>query len=266
MIILRGFHREVKKFLLLNLKELTPRLALSFGVLPTKLLAMTDSGKRDFWTGWGRTVVFLLAATSIACLLFDFYGLCPMRTFTIFIFFPSVVALFAFAIFDRLRGNGRLWRAVMLGLLAGFIAAISYDIFRLPFVFAKELGIASVIPTMGLFKVFPRFGAMILDQPIEQDHYSLATQILGWIYHFSNGMTFGVMYMALIGDGSKRQWWWAVVMAVGIELGMLFTPYSGFFKIPLTAAFVYVTLAAHMIFGVTMGRWIRHNDRRYAVA
>src|SRR6266404_5032687 len=155
--------------------------------------------KKSYWNTGGRWLVFLLAASSIACLLFDFYRLCQMRLFTVFIF---------------------------------LLAALAYDTFRLPFVFAKEWGIASVIPPMKLFKVFPRFGAMILGQPIEQSSYSMTTQIVGWIYHFSNGATFGVMYVAMIGHPTRRHWVWAVVMALALELGLLLTPYPQVFNIP----------------------------------
>lgn len=212
---------------------------------------------QSYWTTGGRWLVFILAASSIACLLFDFYRLCPMRLFTIFIFLPALAALVAFAFFDRKRGDGQLWRAVLIGLTAGLLAAVAYDLFRLPFVFAKEWGISSIVPPMKLFKVFPRFGAMILGQPIEQTTYSPAAQILGWIYHFSNGATFGVMYIAMIGNPSRRHWLWGVVMAVALELGMLFTPYPQVFNIPLTARFVMVTIAAHAIFGVGLGLTVR---------
>jgi hypothetical protein len=211
----------------------------------------------NYWNASGRWVVFLLAASSIACLLFHFYNLCPMRIFTIFIFLPALLALFAFAVFDRLRGDGQLWQAVMIGLLAGLLAAVAYDVFRLPFVFAKEWGIASLVPPMKLFKVFPRFGAMILGEPIEQASYSLTAQVLGWIYHFSNGATFGVMYLAMIGNPKRRHWAWAVVFALGLELGMLFTPYPQIFNIPVTGRFVAVTIAAHAIFGVGLGLSVR---------
>ncbi len=214
---------------------------------------MSAQPQRNFWTAQGRLVVFLLAASSIACLLLDFYGLCPMRTFTFFIFIPAFVALMALAITDRVLGNRLLWRGVMLGLWAGFIAAVAYDIFRLPFVFAKQLGVDSFVPAMNLFKVFPRFGAMILGQSVEQQTYSMAAHVVGWIYHFSNGITFGIMYVALVGGISRRTWAWGVLMALGLELGMLFTPYSAFFGIPLSMAFVLATLAAHTIFGMVMG-------------
>jgi len=77
--------------------------------------------------------------------------------------------------------------------------------------------------------------------------------LIGWAYHFSNGTTFGVMFVAVLGEVTKSRRLWAVVMAVGLELGMLLTPYPTVFAIPVTAVFTYATLAAHLIFGLAMG-------------
>jgi len=176
-----------------------------------------------------------------------------MHIFTPFIFLPALTLLLTLAVLNRLRGDGQLWRAVWIGLVGGLFAAVAYDAFRLPFVFAKPWGIDSIVPPMNLFKVFPRFGAMVLGQPLEQPSYSTATQIIGWLYHFSNGATFGVMYLAIIGEASRRHWSWAVLFAVALELGMLLTPYPAVFGIPITARFVIVTMAAHAIFGVGLG-------------
>ena len=223
-----------------------------------------EPSRRNHWNSHGRWLVFVLAVSSIACLLADFYRLCPMRIFTPFIFLPALLALFAFAALDRWHGDGQLWRAVSVGLIAGLLAAVAYDVFRLPFVFAKEWGVESVVPPMQLFKVFPRFGAMVLGQPIEQPAYSLAAHIIGWMYHFSNGATFGVMYLAIIGDGSRRHWAWAVLFALALELGMLFTPYPNVFNIPVTTRFVIVTVAAHAVFGLGLGlsvRWLASRVR-----
>lgn len=211
----------------------------------------------QIWSARSRLTVFALSASSIACLLADFYKLCPMSFFTPFIFLPAFVALCGLAVMDRLRGDGHVWRAVWIGMIAGLLAAVAYDVFRLPFVFAKEWGIDSIVPPMNLFKVFPRFGAMVLGQPIEQSSYSTTTQIVGWIYHFSNGATFGVMYLALIGDVRRRHWGWAVLFALTLELGMLLTPYPTVFNIPITVRFVIVTVVAHAIFGVGLGWSVR---------
>ena len=207
----------------------------------------------NFWSLPFRILVFSLASSSIWCLLAEFYGLCSMRTFTLFVSLPALLVLLVLALVDRIRGNRLLWRGVMMGAIAGLLAAVAYDAFRLPFVFARPLGIESVVPPLPLFKVFPRFGAMILGQSIDQTDFSPAAHLLGWTYHFSNGLTFGIMYLAVVGVATKRHWAWAVVMAVGLELAMLFTPYPKVFGIHTTATFVAVTLAAHLVFGVSLG-------------
>ena len=198
-----------------------------------------------------RIFVFLLAATSIWSLLGEMYRLWPMRFFTLAVFLPACGALIALALYSRWRGDGRAGRIILIGAIAGFVAAVAYDIFRLPFVFSKSWGLAGLVPSLPLFKVFPQFGAMILGKA---DSNSLAVILVGWAYHFSNGITFGVMYAAMVNGQWRRRWPVAIVFAVGLELAMLFTPYPGTFGIHVTETFVAVTLAAHLIFGVTMGR------------
>ena len=211
----------------------------------------------DFWSFGGRLAVFALSLTSIAALLVEFYDVVPMRTFTFGVFLPSLLLLGILSVFDGTMGGGALARSVIHGCLGGLMAAVAYDLFRLPFVFSHSWGLDAVVPSLPLFKVFPRFGALILGEPLEQVHYSVATQWVGWAYHFSNGATFGVLYLASIGDASRRHWLWAVVMAVGLELRMLFTPYPAYFHIRVTRTFIAVTLSAHLIFGVVLGQVTR---------
>ena len=219
------------------------------------------------WTLPGRAVVFFLSATSIWCLLAEFYGLCSMRTFTIWVLIPSTIALIAIALLDLAKGDRRLFRACLIGAVGGFIAAVAYDVFRIPFVVGAIDHTGPVWLRLPLFKVFPRFGAMILGQPFTptqtDSQFTLTAHLVGWIYHFSNGITFGVMYMAMIGDAGKRGWWWAIALAAGLELAMLFTPYTRFFGINQTARFVVVTLTAHIIFGVALGVYARRKSFRW---
>ena len=196
--------------------------------------------------------MFVLAAASIWCLLAEFYGLCSMRTFTFAVLIPATIVLCAIALLDRARGDRRLWRAVIIGTIGGFAAACAYDIFRLPWVIGYMNQVGPAWLRLPLFKVFPQFGALILGQPLNQE-FSLTAHVVGWIYHFSNGMTFGVMYMAVVGDAVRRSWLWAIVLAVGLEIMMLVTPYTSYFAIGMTALFVAVTLSAHLIFGVALG-------------
>ncbi len=184
-----------------------------------------------FLTSEYRPTVFALASTSLLSLLAEFYHISSMRVFALFVSLPALVALLVGALFDRTRGSQRLGREIVVGSLAGLFAAFAYDIFRLPFVVAPDLSIDRILPPLQIFKVFPRFGAMILGQPLAQPVYSLLAQLVGWAYHFSNGLTFGIMYVALVGDARRRLWAWAVLFATGLELGMLFTPYPHFFGI-----------------------------------
>jgi hypothetical protein len=223
------------------------------------------------WTAPGRLLVFSLAASSIWCLLAEMYNLVDMRTFFYSILVPCTVLLYGLAFLDRARGDGRLWRGVIIGTLAGLVGALAYDIFRLPFVYSDAWGLGRIgIPQMPLFKVFPRFGALILGQPIEQPSYSLLAQLIGWAYHFSNGATFGVMFTAMYAGAREafnneggyttrgtlsKPIACATLMAVGIELCLLASPYASFFGIHLTPRFVVVTMIAHIIFGLGMGAY-----------
>src|SRR5580765_7784084 len=103
--------------------------------------ALDPAPRQNHWTGAGRLMIFLLAASSIACLLFDFYGLCPMRTFTLFIFLPALAILGLVAGWDFVKGDRQLWRGVWIGVVAGLLAAVAYDVFRLPFVYSREWGL-----------------------------------------------------------------------------------------------------------------------------
>jgi hypothetical protein len=221
------------------------------------------------WTLPGRALVFALSASSIWCLLSEFYGLCRMRTFTFAILIPATALLILLAVLDHLRGDGRLWRAVIIGSICGLAAAIAYDIFRLPWVIGAADNIGPAWLRLPLFKVFPRFGAMILGQSFApnqpESQFTPAAHIVGWIYHLSNGVTFGIMYLAIVGDAIRRSWLWAVLLAAGIEAIMLITPYTGFFAIAATALFVAVTLTAHIVFGTVLGLSARHFATRRLV-
>jgi len=220
------------------------------------------------WTWQGRLIVFFLSASSIWCLLAEMYKLCDMQTFTIWILIPATVLLIGIAVLDLAKGDRRLWRACLIGAIGGFLAAVAYDVFRLPWVlgFIDHQGPAWL--RLPLFKVFPRFGAMILGHPYTatqtDSQFTLADHLVGWAYHFSNGITFGVMYMAMIGNATRRTWLWGIVMAVGLEIFLLISPYSGFFAIKITAIFVAVTLSAHILFGIALGLYARRAESNAA--
>jgi hypothetical protein len=229
------------------------------------------------WRPPTRLLLFALSASSIWCLLAEMYHLVDMRTFFYAVLLPATAALYTLALYDRRRGPGLIFRAVTIGTLGGLAGAAAYDLFRLPFVFADAWGLAALgVPQMPLFKVFPRFGALILAQPLEQPAYSLPAHLLGWAYHFSNGATFGVMFaaaylsaktaLAPAPRSTGKTIAWATLMAAGIEACLLLSPYASFFSIRTTATFVAVTLTAHLVFGLGLGAWFAWHASRWRLA
>ena len=193
-----------------------------------------------------RLLVWALASMSFACLLGQFYGWWSMKAFACWVLLPCG-ALLAFLArpkyFPRSLSRGFDARgAILHGALGGLIAAVAYDVFRLPFVLAG----------FPLFKVFPEFGRLLLGSSAP----GWAIQIAGWGYHFSNGAALGIMFAAMLPAKMTRAQFivagacWAML----VEAILLLTPYRDFFKILMPAAtFLWLTASAHLVFGLCLG-------------
>lgn len=191
---------------------------------------------------FARPLVFILAFLSFACLLGQFYSLWTMRFFGCWVLPPAtgLLALVAWRHRDGARGMSNPHTWIVHGAIAGVAAAVAYDLYRVPFV----LGGAP------LFKVFPRFGELLLGGT--EPRWLVHT--LGWAYHFSNGAALGIMFLAMIGLFKRPSLFWgAVVWALFVEIMLLLTPYSSFFGLVLNSRFLLLTASAHLIFGVVLG-------------
>ncbi len=187
-----------------------------------------------------RLLVFTLALTSFACLLGQFYGLWPMRAFACLVFPPATILLVWLA---RRGGPARTW--IVIGAESGLIAALAYDLYRVPF----------VLRGAPLFTVFTKFGQLLLDAPGPR----WLTETLGWTYHFSNGAALGIMFLAMASGASRRMLLYGgIIWALFVEAMLLLTPYSAFFGLKMTAWFIFLTASAHLIFGIVLGLWSRH--------
>lgn len=208
---------------------------------------MSDTANVTRFVGM-RVLVFALAFLSFACLLGTFYGFWNMRTFACFAYLPALVLLGVIA----WRQRGELpARWILQGAAAGLVAALAYDLFRLPF----------VLQGAPLFKVFPRFGELLLGDTEPR----WLVQLFGWSYHFSNGAALGIMFLALVTRPTRRTLFWgAVARALFIEVMLLLTPYTAFFGIPFNQRFVALTLSAHLVFGATLGCWLRSRVEKLA--
>jgi hypothetical protein len=193
-----------------------------------------------------KPVVFGLAWLSFACLLGQFYGLWTMKFFGCWVLPPATLLLVFTAYLHRNAPAGikSPYTWIVQGAVAGVIAAVAYDLYRLPF----------VLNGAPLFKVFPRFGELLLGgtEPRWLVH------LLGWTYHFSNGAALGIMFL-VISSCFRRAllFWGAVAWALFVEAMLLVTPYANFFGLKVNGKFLFLTVSAHLVFGVVLGIWLK---------
>ena len=159
---------------------------------------------------------------------------------------PATILLALIAYKSRRQPKGisspHTW--IVQGALSGIVAAVSYDLFRLPF----------VLNGAPLFNVFPQFGRLLLGKNDPQ----WLVQLVGWSYHFSNGAALGIMFLALVPKANPRiLFWGAVAWALFVEGALLMTPYAKFFGLKLDARFIFLTVSAHLIFGIVLGVLLR---------
>ena len=190
-----------------------------------------------------RPVIFFLAWLSFACLFGQFYGLWSMKTFALVVFPPATILLILAAVTSpgtRAEDGPRTW--IVEGAVGGIVAAVAYDLYRLPF----------VLNGAPLFKVFALFGKYLTGKPGPHSLW----EAVGWTYHFSNGAALGIMFLAMVPSRQRAVLFWgAVGWALFVETVLLLTPYAKFFGLALNGKFIFYTASAHAIFGVALGVW-----------
>src|SRR5262249_34448175 len=124
---------------------------------------------------------------------------------------------------------------ILEGLWAGALATVVYDVVRIPIVHAG-------VP---VFKAISYFGTVFLNQ----ERPTLASEVVGWAYHLSNGVSFGLMYTAI---AQRRRVWTAVAWGMLLEVMMLLTPYAEIFGYQRDARFLAITLSSHAAYGLTL--------------
>jgi hypothetical protein len=184
-----------------------------------------------------------LAATSIGALLADLYGLAEMSLFAWVVTLPSLAALAALGSWPSPR-LGELRRRIRVGAVAGVVGTIGYDVVRIPFAVAG----------FRLFAPIDSYGLLIADASMG----SPWTGTLGWLFHLSNGVTFGVMY-ALV--AARRHWGWGVLWGLVLETAVVATPFRERYGLGGEWVAIGIAYAAHVGFGYPVGRLVQRLDR-----
>lgn len=166
---------------------------------------------------------------------------------------PSIVILLALLATSLARGHARLTRRLLVGAGAGIAATAGLELVRMS---SFHLG--------GMPGDLPRLMGVLLT-----DRFMLGpsplSDALGFLYHFWNGASFGILFAVILG---RRSTWWAIGFGQLIGIGFLLSPAvkalgigfmgAGMPTMPLTV------VLAHLVYGVILGsltrRWLKSDD------
>ncbi|MFD8707357.1 hypothetical protein ACFV1W_33035 [Kitasatospora sp. NPDC059648] len=149
---------------------------------------------------------------------------------------PSLALLTAIAVATARRPRlSRVHRALVTGTVGGLIGTLGYDLFRVPFALAG----------LRLFAPVDTYGVLALDA----DSSSPRTGLLGWAFHFSNGIGFGISY-AVIASG--RRWQWGLAWGLMIETIAVASPVAGVYALR-GAGLIAIAYAGHLAYGAPLG-------------
>lgn len=208
-------------------------------------------------------IVIILSGGSASLLILPPLGIIPYATFRDVAIIPSVIAIFAIVILFRSK-LPRLSNRIFIGMAAGTIASFALEAIRVPgYMFAKWIPMDSMISLPGLFLTEKITTLSEVKQVVMQSgvamnlyHAPLDAFVAGALWHFWNGATFGIIYAVIIGKG---RWWYGIIWAVIIEIGMMVAPYLIMMKGPFGIEHMdgynifTITLIAHVAFGAVLG-------------
>jgi hypothetical protein len=192
-----------------------------------------------------RLGMFTLASLSIGSLLLYFFGVASFAALSTTLAIVEIVGLVALGTYARRSGQHERVRLLIGGLWAGCLATLVYDVVRVPIAH-------SGVP---VFKAISYFGTVLLG--VEQP--TVLSEVLGWTYHFSNGVSFGLMYAAIVTRPGPIT---ALLWGLSLEGAMLLTPYAEVFGYQRDARFLAITIGSHACYGLTLWAALRQWNRR----
>jgi hypothetical protein len=197
------------------------------------------------------TILILLGAASISPLIFPLAesGRSSMDVLAKFALLPSIAVIGVFLGF-LYRRNDPLARLAVVGLAAGALATVALEAIRLS---GFWLGfMPGNLPRL--------MGVLLLNQFATGP--TLRSDIAGWVYHFWNGASFGLIYVLVFGTCRR---WVGAVYGVLLGLGFMFSPVVaamgvGFLGLEFSKGFPVTVTLAHATFGGVLGwlsaRWV----------
>jgi len=160
---------------------------------------------------------------------------------------PCCLGLIAAQIWARRTQRHQLADALAVGFLGGLLGTIAYDVARIPFVIAG----------MRVFAPIECYGVWVTGASLS----SRFTDVSGWLYHFSNGITFGIMYAFPL---ARKHWAWALVWAFVLESMAVFSPFARIFHLLGDYRSIGIAYYGHVAYGLALGWVVRNWDHSVA--
>jgi hypothetical protein len=174
---------------------------------------------------------------SIALLLAHVSGLSTMHALLWPVALPTLVWIIVAWIRSLRRQDALMAERLRLGLVGGLWGTVGYDAVRVPL---HLMGLNPFPPIRG-------YGMWIAGM----DHATPWTDLAGFAYHVSNGITFGLMYALLM---TGRHWGWGVLWGLGLEMLAVVTPFGELFGLRGLTQTVVIAFVAHLFYGYPLGR------------
>jgi hypothetical protein len=197
---------------------------------------------------WLRVTAGACALTSLAALVAHVAGALPMVFFLTFFGVPSVVLLLALAAHARRLNASAFLAALAVGVAGGLVATLAYDGFRF---ILRELGVFKYDG----FRAIYIFGGWIAGRGVT----TMEAAVAGWIYHFWNGISFGVFYTLTFGN---RHWLYGVGYGLFMEACMLGL-FPLFVRITNRFDFIALSLLGHTVYGAVLGTVAQRYAQRW---
>ena len=188
----------------------------------------------------------LLGLCSVVPLVAWVYGLGAFAAWFWLLAVPAQVALAGIAWVAFRPGSplAGLRPVFIAGVIGGLVGTAGYDLFRVPFVLLGRR----------LFAPIDSYGVLALGT----DTSSALTGFVGWAYHFTNGIGFGIFYAAV---ALRRHWGFALVWAFVLETATVVTPFVDSYGLRGHPDVILIAYAAHVPYGLALGWAAGRPDR-----
>ncbi|MFG2848165.1 hypothetical protein ACGF12_34105 [Kitasatospora sp. NPDC048296] len=191
-----------------------------------------------------RVLCAFLGLLPVAPLLIWAYGLGPFRLWFWSVTVPSLALLTVITVATaRSPRYRRLHDSLVVGTFGGLVGTFGYDLFRVPFMLAG----------VRLFAPIDSYGLLILGA----DSSSPRTGLLGWAFHYSNGIGFGITYAVIAGG---KRWQWGLAWGMAIETISVASPVAGVYALR-GAALLAIAYGGHLAYGALLGMLAADPDR-----